>query len=170
MVDEAERDDLALKEQMQEDQIEKQIWEDANDVLNASVSYAKRMLRRHGSFAPFSHRMNRDGKVALEMVAQHDMPPEPAFLLELLYQQLAERAGKGLLLAAATASNVTLGAPTPEGYTDAVMVEIEHKSGYCMLAFVPYRLSGGRFYPILPRVVRFGAMQTQEGTPRLFRR
>ena len=149
---------------------DEQIREDANDVLNASVSYAKRMLRKYGEFAPFGHRMNRDGDVAIEVVAQHDMPPEPAMLLDLLYQQLAERAKKGLLLAAATASNVTLGKPSSEGYTDAVMVEIEHESGYCVRAFVPYRITGGQLHGVFPRVVRFGVMRTQEGAPRLFGR
>ena len=159
-----------VSEVTREEQLEEQIWEDANDVLNASVSYAKRMLRRYGSFAPFSQRMSLDGKVSLEVVAQHDMPPDPAMLLELLHQQLAERVEKGLLLAAATASNVTLDTPTVEGYNDAVMIEIEHRDGYCRLAFVPYRILGGKFYPILPRIPKFGTMQTQEGTPRLFQR
>lgn len=144
--------------------------EDANDVLNASTTYAKRMLRKYGQFAPFGHRMSEDGHLALETVAQHDMPPDPAMLLDLIYQQLGERVKKGLLLAFATASNVTLATPSKEGYTDAVMVEIEHRSGYAVQAFVPYRITGGQIFGFFPRVVRFGAMKTQDGTPRLFGR
>lgn len=150
--------------------LEEQVREDANDVLNASVSYAKRMLRRYGQFAPFGYRMNNDGDVAFEAVAQHDMPPEPAMLLELLYQQLGERAKKGLLLAAGTASNVTMGKPSPEGFPDAVMVEIEHRDGYCVQAFVPYRITGGQLHGLFPRVVRFGKLRVQGGAPRLFGR
>lgn len=149
---------------------EEQIREDANDVLNAAVSYAKRMLRRYAEFGPFGYRMNLDGNTQLEVVAQHDMPPDPALLLELLHEQLAERARKGLLVAAATASNVTMSKASDEGFTDAVMVEIEHRSGYCVRAFVPYKITGGQFYRLFPRVVRFGALHTQEGTPRLFGR
>lgn len=144
--------------------------EDANEVLNASVTYAKRMLRKYGQFAPFGYRMSEDGHVALEVVAQHDMPPEPALLLDLIYQQLGERVKKGLLLAAATASNVTMAKPSKEGYADAVMVEIEHRSGYSVQAFVPYRITGGQLHGLFPRVVRFGALKTQDGTPRLFGR
>jgi hypothetical protein len=147
-----------------------QIREDANEVLNASVTYAKRMLRRYGQFGPFGYRMNQDGIVAMEAVAQHDMPPEPAMLLDLLYQQLGERAKKGLLVAAATASNVTTDKPSGEGFTDAVMVEIEHSRGYCIQAFVPYKITGGQLHGVFPRVVRFGALRTQEGAPRLFAR
>lgn len=147
---------------------EEQMREDASAVVNACVSYAKKMLRRYGSFGPFGYRMNGDGQVALEAVAQHGMPPEPPLLLGLLYQQLGERAKKGLLLAAATASNVTMDAPSKEGFTDAVMVDVEHRSGYCMQVFIPYRIGGGQFYPIFPRVVKFGMMQARESTPRLF--
>lgn len=147
-----------------------EIREDANEVLNASVTYAKRMLRRYGQFGPFGYRMNQDGIVAMEAVAQHDMPPEPAMLLDLLYQQLGERAKKGLLVAAATASNVTVDKPSGEGFTDAVMVEIEHNRGYCIRAFVPYKITGGQLHGVFPRVVRFGALRTQEGEPRLFAR
>jgi hypothetical protein len=135
---------------------EEQVREDANEVLNACVSYAKRMLRRYMQFAPFAYRMNLEGKVAL--------------LLDLLYEQLSERAKKGLLVAAGTASNVTMGKSSQEGYPDAVMVEIEHKDGYCVQAFVPYKITGGQFFRLFPRVVRFGKLRVQDGEPRLFRR
>ena len=146
------------------------VRDDANDVLNASVTYAKRMLRKYGQFAPFAYRMKSDGDVALEVVAQHDMPPEPAMLLDLLYEQLSERARKGLITAAAFASNVTMANPSKEGYTDAVMVHIEHRDGYSVQAFVPYRITGGQLHGFFPRVVRFGALKTQGGKPRLFGR
>jgi hypothetical protein len=152
------------------DRIAEQTREDANEVLNASVSYAKKMLRRYGEFAPFGHRMNLDGDVALEVVTQHEMPPEPAMLLELLYAQLGERAKKGLLIAASTASNVTMGKPSEEGFTDAVMVEIEHRDGYCTRAFVPYKMTGGQFHRLFPRVVKFGTLRIDEGSHRLFGR
>ena len=147
---------------------EEQIRDDANDVLNASVSYAKRMLRRYGEFGPFGFAMNLDGDVKMQPVAQQNMPADPAMLLDLLQQQLAERAGKGKLRAAASASNVTMIKPSEEGYADAIMVDIEHESGYCVKAFVPYRVTGGQFFGFFPRIVRFGAIRTQEGIARLF--
>ncbi len=149
---------------------DEQVREDANEVLNACVSYAKRMLRRYGQFGPFGYRMNLEGDVALEAVAQHEMPPEPVLLLDLLYKQLGERAKKGLLLAAGTASNVTMGKASEEGFVDAVMVEIEHRTGYCVQAFVPYKITGGQLHGVFPRVVRFGKLRVQEGAPRLFGR
>jgi hypothetical protein len=98
------------------------------------------------------------------------MPADPVMLLDMLQQQLAERAGKGKLRAAASASNVTLGKVSNEGYPDAIMIDIEHESGYCVKAFVPYRITGGQFFGFFPRVVRFGAIRTQQGEARLFAR
>jgi len=154
-----------------EDRVDdERIREDANDVLNASVSYAKRMLRRYGQFGPFGFLMNRDGDVKMESVAQQNMPAEPAMLLDLLQQQLTERAKRGSLRAVASASNVTMQKASQEGYVDAIMVDIEHESGYCVKAFIPYRMTGGQFYGFFPRIVRFGGIRTQEGAARLFAR
>jgi len=145
-----------------------QVREDANDVLNACVSYAKRMLRRYGEFGPFGFAMNEEGDVKMEPVTQRDMPADPVMLLDLLQQQFAERVRKGRLRAAATASNVTMGKPSDEGYPDAIMVDIEHASGYCVKAFVPYNITGGQLFGFFPRIIRFGAIRTQEGEARLF--
>jgi hypothetical protein len=162
---------MANEKQIGNEQAEnEQIREDANDVLNASVSYAKRMLRRYGEFGPFGFAMNQDGDVKMVAIAQQDMPPDVSMLLDLLQQQLVERARRGALRAAASASNVTMGKASSEGYADAIMVDIEHESGYCVKAFVPYRVTGGQFYGFFPRVVRFGAIRTQEGAARLFAR
>jgi hypothetical protein len=50
------------------------------------------------------------------------------------------------------------------------MVDIEHRDGYSVQAFVPYRITGGQLHGFFPRVVRFGALKTQDGKPRLFGR
>ena len=149
---------------------DERVREDANEVLNASVAYAKQMLRRYGEFGPFGFLMNQDGDVKMEPVGQQNMPADPAMLLDLLQQQLRERAKRGALRAAASTSNVTMQKASEEGYVDAIMVDIEHESGYCVKAFVPYRTTGGQFFGFFPRIVRFGGIRTQEGAARLFAR
>jgi hypothetical protein len=147
---------------------DEQIREDANELLNFCVSYAKRMLRRYGEFAPFGYRMSPEGDTAMETIAQHQLPADPMMLHGLLRQQLLERAQRGSLAAAAVASNVSLAKISEEGFADAVMIEIEHRGGYAVQAFVPYRITGGQLRGFFPRVVRFGALRTQEGTTQLF--
>ena len=147
---------------------EELVREDANELLNAGVSYAKRMLRKYGEFGPFGYRLNEEGDVLMERIAQQEMPPDAALLLGLLRQQLTEKAQRGGLSAAAMASNVTMAKPSPEGYTDAIMIEIEHRSGYAVKAFVPYKITGGQLRGFFPRVVRFGAIRTQDAETQMF--
>jgi hypothetical protein len=147
---------------------EELVREDANELLNAGVSYAKRMLRKYGEFGPFGYRLNQEGDVVMERIAQQTMPPDAALLLNLLRQQLAEKAQRGGLSAAAMASNVTMSKASAEGYTDAIMIEIEHRSGYAVKAFVPYKITGGQLRGFFPRVVRFGAIRTQNADAQLF--
>jgi len=147
---------------------EELVRDDANELLNAGVSYAKRMLRKYGEFGPFGYRLNQEGDVVMERIAQQTMPPDAALLLGLLRQQLAEKAQRGGLSAAAMASNVSMAKPSEEGYLDAIMIEIEHRSGYAVKAFVPYKITGGQLRGFFPRVVRFGAIRTQNADAQLF--
>lgn len=150
--------------------IEEQTREDANELLNAGVAYAKRMLRKYGQFGPFGYRLNEEGALVMEKIAQQEMPPDAAMLRNLLFDQLAEKIQRGHVSAAAMASNVSMAKPSEEGYSDAIMLEIEHRSGYAVKAFVPYRITGGQFFGFFPRVVRFGAIRTQDAAAQLFAR
>ena len=147
---------------------EKQSRDDANELLNAAVNYAKRMLRKYGEFGPFGFSLNQQRELVNETVPRTDLPPDPAMLLQLLQDQLTERSSNKEIIAAATAANVTLAKTSEEGFSDALLVEIEHQNGYCIKAFVPYRMAGGQLLGVLPRVVRFGAVQVQNGAARLF--
>ena len=147
---------------------EKQSRDDANELLNAAVNYAKRMLRKYGEFGPFGFSLNQQRELVNETVPRKDLPPDPAMLLQLLQDQLTERSSNKEIIAAATAANVTLAKVSEEGFSDALLVEIEHQNGYCIKAFVPYRMAGGQLLGVLPRVVRFGAVQVQNGAARLF--
>ncbi|HEX3437248.1 MAG TPA: hypothetical protein VHT24_10820 [Pseudacidobacterium sp.] len=147
---------------------EKQSRNDANELINAVVNYARRMLMKYGEFGPIAFSLAPDRKINNETVAHKDMPADPSLLLDLLEQQLAERATRQEIIAAAAGANVSLDKPSPEGYTDAVLVEIEHQSGYCIKAFVPYRMSGGQLHNLLPRIVRFGGIRVHDAATRWF--
>lgn len=147
---------------------EAQARDDANELLNAAVQYAQRMLRKYGEFGPFGFSLDGERELINETAAPTDMPADPAMLLELLNNHLAERSRRKEIIAAGTAANVTLSKTSDEGFTDALLVEIEHQGGYCIKAFVPYRIAGGQLHGLLPRVVRFGAIRVQNGAAHLF--
>ena len=101
---------------------EKQSRDDANELLNAAVNYAKRMLRKYGEFGPFGFSLNQQRELVNETVPRKDLPPDPAMLLQLLLDQLTERSSHKEIIAAATAANVTLAKTSEEGFSDALLV------------------------------------------------
>jgi len=149
---------------------ETQSRDDANELLNAAVQYARLMLRKYAEFGPFAFSLDQKRELVNETSAHKDMPADPVLLLELLQTQLAERSARKEIIAAATAANVSLNKTSDEGFSDALLVEIEHQNGYCVKAFVPYKMGGGQLYGLLPRVVRFGAIRIQNGEARFFAR
>jgi hypothetical protein len=149
---------------------EAQSRDDANELLNAAVQYAQRMLRKYAEFGPFAFSLDTKRELVLETAAQSDAAVDPAKLLDQLEAQLSGRSSRHEIIAAATAANVTLGKVSDEGFADALLVEIEHQNGYCIKAFVPYKMGGGQLYGLLPRVVRFGSVRVQNGEARFFTR
>lgn len=141
--------------------------DEANELLNEAVSYARRMLKRYGEFGPFAFSMKQDGSMSME-AGFHDGPPDPALMLDLLTSGMMEKAQRGRIRAGASAANVTLKQPSEEGYLDGVRIEIEHQDGYCVEAFVPYKITGGQLRGLLPRRLVFGKIQAVVVKPRLF--
>lgn len=148
--------------------MDEQAHEIANDLVSAAVNYARRALKKFGEFGPFGFSMHADGEIARETLGAVDLPADPTMLLDLLRRHLSERAQKNEIIAAATATNVSMTQPSDEGFTDAVLVEIEHQNGYSIQAFIPYRMRGGQYWKIFPRIVKFGAVRVQNGSIRIF--
>lgn len=140
----------------------------ATDLLNASVAYARVILRRYGEVAPFGFGMNRDGEISRETLDLPRLPRDPARLWKLMAEHLHQRARRGVLQAVALAANVALAAPSAEGYTDALVLSIERENGYAVEVTVPYKIYGGHFRNIFPRRVALGKAQMDGGVCRIF--
>lgn len=142
----------------------------ATQLLNGSLAYARLILRRYGELAPFGFSMDREGQIARETLELPRLPRDPARLWSLLADHMVERARRRFIQAAALAANVSLAQPSAEGYTDAVVLHIEHESGYSVEVTVPYRIYGGQFRNVLPRRVALGKMTLEDAAARIFSR
>lgn len=140
----------------------------ATDLLNASMRYARLILRRYGELGPFGFAMDREGQIARETLELPRLPTDPARLWKLLSQHMADRVHRGRVQAAAMAANVTLAQPSPEGYSDAIVVSIEVEGGYAIEATVPYRIYGGQLRNLLPRRIAVGKLIAEDAVPRFF--
>lgn len=145
----------------------------ANQLLNASMTYARLILRKYGELGPFGFAVDREGNVKRETLDIPRLPRDPARLWKLLGEHMAGQISRGNLEAVAMAANITLPEPSREGYADGVLVEIEveieHQSGYAIDITVPYRVYGGQLRNLLPRRVALGEMLAEERSARLFR-
>jgi hypothetical protein len=140
----------------------------ATQLLNASMAYARLILKRYGQLAPFGFSMDRDGNVVRETIEIPRLPRDPERLFRLLTEHVAERVRRGMIQGVAVCANVSLATPSQEGYTDAVDLTIEQESGHALRVTVPYTILGGQFHNLLPRRIAFGQLVTEEAASHLF--
>jgi hypothetical protein len=140
----------------------------ANQLLNATMTYGRLILRRYGQLGPFGFSMDRDGNVRRETLEIPRLPTDPNRLWKLLQEHIVDRARRGRIQAAAMAANVTLNQPSAEGYSDAVFVDIEEAHGYAVRVTIPYRIYGGQLRNLLPRRIALGKMVVEDAVCQIF--
>lgn len=140
----------------------------ANQLLNATMSYARIILRRYGELGPFGFAMDREGQIFRETLDLPRLPSDPHRLWKLLAGQMEGRVRRGAAQALAMAANVSLSQPSAEGYRDAVVVSIEEENGYAIDVTIPYRIIGGQLKNLLPRRIVLGKMVVEEAVCRIF--
>jgi hypothetical protein len=140
----------------------------ATQLLNASMSYARLILRRYGQLAPFAFSMDREGQIARETLEIPRLPRDPERQFKLLSDHIAERIRRGAIQGVALCANVTLPTPSQEKYTDAILLTIEQESGHALQVTVPYQIYGGQFHNLLPRRIALGQTLGEEISPHFF--
>lgn len=134
----------------------------ANELLSTAMNYARKVLQRCGEIGPFAFTMKADGSVSRETLDRPHLPPDPASLWKILHHHLAERAQRGEIQAVAAAANVNLAQTSEEGYSEAVVFQIERQGGYAVKVTVPYRIYGGQLWNLMPRHMAQGKVVMQE--------
>jgi hypothetical protein len=140
----------------------------ATQLLNASMSYARLILRRYGELAPFAFSIDREGQVARETLDIPRLPRDPERLWKLLKDHLAQRVRRGVIEAFALCANVTLATPSEQSYVDAVILTIEQESGHAIRITVPYKIYGGQMRNLLPRRIALGKTIVEDSKPHIF--
>ena len=140
----------------------------ANELLDIAMSYARRVLRHYGEIGPFAFSMQEDGSVSRETLESSRLPADPASVWKILHGHVRERARRGEIQAVAIAANITLAQPSEEGYSDAIVFQIERQGGYACKVTVPYQMYGGQLWTLIPRRVAQGNVTMHEMTPTIF--
>ncbi|MDJ0663973.1 MAG: hypothetical protein QNJ75_05390 [Acidimicrobiia bacterium] len=137
------------------DNVSQQAQDDLDELLNASLPFAQKMLGKHGEFFPYAFVIGTDGEI--RMVAGDpnlgEQPPSAAILASITEGLRSER---DTIRAAALVSDVRL------VDTDAIRVETEHVEGQAIEALLPYKTSR------LRRTVKYGSLMASQSDPQIW--
>jgi hypothetical protein len=113
--------------------------EDIDALLNAVLPFAQQMLGKYGEFYPIGASMNAAGEVGLVGVMPESEHPEAREIIDLLMAQLVVEAGKHGIRASVICFDGSAIPPGESAKRDAICAHLEHESGICVAAFLPYR-------------------------------
>jgi hypothetical protein len=113
--------------------------EDIDTLLNAVLPFAQQMLGKYGEFYPIGASMNAAGEVGLVGVMPESEHPEAQEIIDLLMAQLVDDARKREIRGSAICFDGSAIPPGQSAKSDAICAHLEHASGICVAAFLPYR-------------------------------
>jgi hypothetical protein len=112
--------------------------DDANELMNAALVLAYRMLREHGEFYPYGHAMKPDG--SMEMFGADDGADSSSKkLIGLLEGGFRHFALEGRFKATAIVYDIRTIPPGATEKTDAIAVRLDHEDNYSVVVMIPYR-------------------------------
>jgi hypothetical protein len=113
------------------------------DLLNAVLPFAKKMLSEHGEFYPFGASMKPNGEIIQAASYDGRERPTSQSLIDILRDSFRAEAKSGAIIACATVYDVRTVPPGATAKTDAVAVELDHRDSYSVVVLIPYTLSRG---------------------------
>lgn len=116
--------------------------EEVEELMNAGLPLAERMLREHGEFYPYAVIRKSDGEI-VHVGAQDKSTARPASstLIDILEEAIRRQAEAGELAATALFFDVLVKPPGGESKGDAIQIALEHRSGYGADVYFPYVLA-----------------------------
>lgn len=137
---------------------------DLNELLDALVKMAERLLAQQGAFLPIGAIMMSDGKirhVGAQIEGQEYPRAQPLF--KILTETFQKMASEGKLRAAGIAYDVLAVPPGKDQKQDAICCSLEHSLGESVDVFKPYvKTEEGRF--------QFDKIFATSRSPQFFRR
>ena len=135
--------------------------EEAQQLVDVLLPLAESFLiKQNGEFFPFGAQLNMDGKIVHLGASDGTEHPPSNVLIGLMRQALSSQAKAGTLRCSAIAYDAKVLPPGAEEKTDAVVIELEHRSGYNVTVIFPYKFA--------PHRVAFSAPYAAKGAHHIF--
>jgi len=117
--------------------------DDCNQLLNATLPRAEKLLREHGEFFPFGAQMLLNGEIVSVAAHSGEEQPPSQHIIDLLLTSFKDGAQKGELIATALVSDVRVAPPGADYKSDAIAVSLDHRDSYSVTVFFPYFIADG---------------------------
>ena len=113
--------------------------EEIDALLNTVLPLAQQMLAKYGEFYPLGASMNTKGEVGLVGVMPESEFPQAQEIIDLLLAQLLADANSDQIRGSVICFSGSAIPPGESEKRDAICAHLEHASGICVAAFLPYR-------------------------------
>jgi hypothetical protein len=133
---------------------------DCEELMNAVLPFAEKMLGKHGEFFPYGGAMRPDGEIV--SVAGYDGREHPPSLdiIRLIKDAFVQGAGERTYKATALVYDVRIALPGDGLKSDAIAVSLNHQDAYSVIVVFPYTLRGSK--------VVFGEATAEAGEADIF--
>ena len=136
--------------------------EEVEELMNAVLPFAKKMLSEHGEFYPYGGAVNSNGEIIHMMSGDGDEHPPSQKLIDLLIESSRAQAKAGEYRATAIVFDVRVKPPNSDQKTDAIQINLDHADGLSIAVFLPYQVKG-------KGEVVYGEMFAQQGDAKIFK-
>ena len=111
---------------------------DCEQLMRASLPFAKHMLQECGEFRPYGAYMKPSGEIVDVGADAGSKYPKSKDSLELLRDSFSTLAREGKCKATAIVFDVRVELPRSAEKSDAIQICLEHADGYSAEVFIPY--------------------------------
>ncbi len=110
--------------------------DDLDALLDHLIQHALEQVEKEGDFHPFAAAIDSGGELRMVGMEPEGEEPTPQEIVDQLVASLAASAERGEIRASGVCANVTL--PGPEGDSEAVVVQLEHRDDDPVDIALPY--------------------------------
>lgn len=135
--------------------------EESQQLMDAVLPLAEQLLNDHGEFFPYGGAMTSAGKIVSVAAYDGDEHPPSSEVISMLQKAFISAAESKEYKATALVYDVRVPLPDSSEKSDAIAINLDHESGYSVIVFLPYQLSGGE--------LKFGNIFAQAGSNGIFK-
>lgn len=133
--------------------------EESQELMDAVLPLAEKLLSEHGEFFPYGGAMTPEGKIVSVAAYDGDEHPRSSQVIDMIHMAFRTAARNNEYKATALVYDVRVQLADGE-HSDALAIELDHESGYSIVVLLPYTLENGQ--------LQYGEISAQEGEGNVF--